>query len=302
MLSLDRLRVLHAVATYGSVQSAAHALHVSPSAVSQQIAKLELEVDLVLVERNGRGVRLTDAASLLCERANEVLATMESIEGELDTFRSTVSGHIRISAFPTAARGLGPAMVRWLQSHHPSLHPVITEQEPDDAFVLLTQGEIDLVIAQDWDNSPLAIPRSLSRVALFDDVADIAISETHRFARRRFVRLVDLVSEDWITWPSGELCHEWLKHSMRSLGHEPRIVHTAAEHATQLAFVGAGLGLAVIPRLGRGAVPDGVRMVRTDPALHRHVFLAWRTNASRRTAIAAVREAATAVTVARRSS
>jgi molybdate transport repressor ModE-like protein len=300
MLSLDRLRVLHAIATYGSVQSAAHALHVSASAVSQQIAKLEQEVDLILVERNGRGVRLTDAASLLCARADSVLATMEEIEGELDMFRSTVSGHIRISAFPTAARGLGPDLVLWLQRHHPNLHPVMTEQEPAEAFALLTRGDIDLVISQDWHNAPVALPRSLSRVALFDDVADIAVSETHRFAGRRSIRLVDVALDDWVTWPSGELCHEWLKHSLRSLGHEPRIAHTAAEHATQLAFVAAGLGLAVIPRLGRGAVPDGVHMVKTEPALHRHVFLAWRTNASRRTAIQAVREAAAAVTAARR--
>jgi molybdate transport repressor ModE-like protein len=300
MLSLDRLRVLHAIATYGSVQSAAHALHVSASAVSQQIAKLEQEVDLILVERNGRGVRLTDAASLLCARADSVLATMEEIEGELDMFRSTVSGHIRISAFPTAARGLGPDLVLWLQRHHPNLHPVMTEQEPAEAFALLTRGDIDLVISQDWHNAPVALPRSLSRVALFDDVADIAVSETHRFAGRRSIRLVDVALDDWVTWPSGELCHEWLKHSLRSLGHEPRIAHTAAEHATQLAFVAAGLGLAVIPRLGRGAVPDGVHMVKTEPALHRHVFLAWRTNASRRTAIQAVREAAAAVTAVRR--
>jgi molybdate transport repressor ModE-like protein len=300
MLSLDRLRVLHAIATYGSVQSAAHALHVSASAVSQQIAKLEQEVDLILVERNGRGIRLTDAASLLCDRVEAVLATMETIESELDTFRSTVSGHIRISAFPTAARGLGPNLVLSLQRRHPNLHPVMIEQEPAEAFALLTQGEIDLVIAQDWHNAPIALPKSLTRVALFDDVADIAVSETHRFARRRSIGLVDLALEDWVTWPSGELCHEWLKHSMRSLGHEPRIVHTAAEHATQLAFVAAGLGLAVIPRLGRGTIPDGVRMIKTEPALHRHVFLAWRTNASRRTAIAAVREAATTLPVTRR--
>jgi molybdate transport repressor ModE-like protein len=299
MLSLDRLRVLHAIAAYGSVQSAAHALHVSASAVSQQIAKLEQEVDLILVERNGRGIRLTDAASLLCDRAKGVLATMETIESELDTFRSTVSGHIRISAFPTAARGLGPNLVLSLQRRHPNLHPVMIEQEPAEAFALLTQGEIDLVIAQDWHNAPVALPKSLTRVALFDDVADIAVSETHRFARRRTLGLIDLAHEDWITWPSGELCHEWLKHSMRLLGHEPRIVHTAAEHATQLAFVSAGLGLAVIPRLGRGTLPDGVRMIKTEPALHRHVFLAWRTNASRRTAIAAVREAATALPVTR---
>ncbi len=298
MLSLDRLKILHAISTFGSVQSAAQALHVSASAVSQQIAKLEQEVDLILVERNGRGVRLTDAGSLLCDRTDGVLATMETIEGELDMFRSTVSGPIHISAFPTAARGLGPDLVLRLRDHHPNLHPLMTEQEPAEAFALLMQGEIDLVIAQDWHNAPVALPKSLSRLALFDDIADIAVSETHQFARRRSVNLGDLALEDWITWPSGEVCHEWLKHSMRSLGHEPRIAHTASEHATQLAFVSAGLGLAVIPRLGRGAVPTGVRMIRTDPALHRHVFLAWRTNASRRSAIAAVREAATAMIVA----
>ena len=300
MLSLDRLRVLHTIETYGSVQSAANALRVSASAVSQQVAKLEQEVGMILVERHGRGVRLTDVASLLCARTDGLLATIEAIEGELDLFRSTVSGTIRISAFPTAARGLGPNLALWLQRHHPQLQLIMSEQEPADALVLLAQGDIDLAIAQDWDNAPLALPESLSHVPLFDDVADVAFPETHRLARRRSISLVDLVLEDWITWPSGELCHEWLKHSLRSLGHEPHIVHTAAEHATQLAFVAAGLGLAVIPRLGRGAVPDGVRMVKIDPALHRHVFLTWRTNASRRTAITAVREATTAISAGHR--
>jgi DNA-binding transcriptional LysR family regulator len=101
------------------------------------------------------------------------------------------------------------------------------------------------------------------------------------------VKLDDLVDEPWITWLEGSICHDWLLLTLRRRGHEPRVAHTASEYATQLALVGAGLGAAVIPRLGRGAVPDGVAIVRSEPTLRRHVYAVWRSDATRRTAIRA---------------
>lgn len=296
MMNLERLRVLWAVAEHGSVQAAAAALHVSPSAVSQQIAKLEREVRQPLVEAHGRGVRLTDVALHLSGRTASLLESMEVLEAELDGFHRLVTGPVRISAFPTAARGIAPGLLLALRAAYPELEPSLVEQEPTESLPLLARGEIDVVIAQDWFNAPLVLPAGLVRVELFDDVADVALPPGHRFARRRSIRLDDLLDEGWITWTPGSICHEWLLHTYRTMGHEPNIVHTASEHATQLALVAAGLGPAVMPRLGRGDVPEGVSIVAVTPTLHRHVFVAWRSATARRTNTFAVRDALVALT------
>lgn len=290
MINFERLRVLRSVAEQGSVQAAASALHVSASAVSQQIAKLEREVRYPLLEPNGRGVRLTDAAMYLSERTAHLLASMEELEAELDGFRNQVAGAVRISAFATAARGIAPALLAALRTKYPALRPSLVEQEPTEALPLLARGEIDIVITQDWFNAPLVLPPGLDRVDLFDDVADVALPSNHRLAHRRSVRLENLFDEEWITWPPGTICHDWLLHTYRTMGHEPEVAHTASEHATQLALVAAGLGPAVMPRLGRGAVPAGVSIVTVTPALHRRVFAAWRSSTPHRMNTFAVRD------------
>ena len=110
------------------------------------------------------------------------------------------------------------------------------------------------------------------------------------------VDLDDIANEPWISYHTGSICHDWLLHTLRSRGHEPRIAHTAAEHATQLALVAAGLGAAVIPRLGCDSVPEGVKLVAANPTLHRHVYAVWRADATRRTVIRAAVKAFEAVT------
>jgi DNA-binding transcriptional LysR family regulator len=94
-----------------------------------------------------------------------------------------------------------------------------------------------------------------------------------------------------VCWNRGSICHDWLLQTLRLLGHDPHIAHTAAEHATQLALVAAGLGAAVIPRLGRGPLPKGVAAVQSEPALRRRIYAVWRTDATRRGAIRAAVEA-----------
>src|SRR5690606_41787987 len=105
MLDLNRLKALHAVHVYGSVGAAAEALMVTPSAVSQQIAKLERETGARLVERNGRGVRLTDAAGLLAEHAERILALVETAQADFEAPRREVLGRPNVGAFPSAASG-----------------------------------------------------------------------------------------------------------------------------------------------------------------------------------------------------
>ncbi len=291
MLNLERLRTLDALARHGSVSAAADGLHVTTSAVSQQMAKLEREVGQQLLARNGRGVRLTDAGRLLAEHAARILSQVALAQSDLEARRGKVVGELRVGAFPTAARGLFPAALGHLRERHPDLRVTSTEVEPAPAVRAVLRGDVDLAVVLDWYNKPLPVPEGLSRAAILDDPADVALPATHPLADRAEVELEDFADDDWITWGDAEFCHEWLLDTLRSQGVEPRIAHRAEEHATQLALVGAGLGVCVAPRLGRGPLPAGVRTVPVREAVRRHVYAIWRADADRRPSIRAAVEA-----------
>jgi molybdate transport repressor ModE-like protein len=278
MLNLERLRALHAVATYGSVSAAARALHVTTSAASQQLAKLEREVGQPLLERNGRGVRLTDAAELLVQHAEQIFSSVEAAEADLEAHRGSVVGQLSIAAFPTAARGLAPAALRALRDQHPQLRVQLAEREPWETLPLVARGDLDLAVVNDWFNAPLALPDGIEKASLLDDLADVALPAGHPLADRDVVDLDDLAGE-------------WLVHTLRTRDIEPVIAHTAEEHATQLALVAAGLGAAIMPRLGRDPVPDGVCVVGVRQTLSRHIYVIWRADAARRPAIRAAVDA-----------
>ncbi|GAA0968416.1 LysR family transcriptional regulator [Acrocarpospora macrocephala] len=291
MLDLHRLKALHAVATYGSVGAAAEALMVTPSAISQQLAKLERETGAVLVERNGRGVKLTDAAGLLADHAEKILALVETAEADFEALRGAVVGRLSMAAFPTAARGIMPNALTLLKDRHPDLDLLVYEREPDRMVREVTRGEIDLAVVQDWVNRPIAIPDGLSRAALLEDVADVAVPADHPLADQREVALADLPGDQWIISSPGTVCHDFLMFLIRSSEKEPQVVCYADEYPSQMAMVAAGHGYALIPRLGRGAVPDEVRMVPILPRPIRRVYALWRTDAARRPAIRAAVEA-----------
>lgn len=289
MLNLERLRVLHFLAATGSVVGAARALHVTTSAISQQLARLEREVGEPLVERHGRGVRLTGAGTLLARDAAELLSHVERVEAEVARRRGCVAGPLAVAAFATAARGLLPGVLGALRARHPELAVSVAEREPHEAIPDLVRGTLDIAVVQDWVEAPLALPEGLSRRDLLADVFDAALPAGHPLADRRTVRLGELAGEDWITWTSGQVCHDWLTGALAGAS----VRHTASEHSTQLALVAAGHGVALIPRLGRDAVPAGVRLVAVDPAPTRNVYALWRTSAAARPAIAATINALT---------
>ena len=291
MLNLERLRTLDALARHGSVSGAAEGLHVTTSAVSQQMSKLEREVGQQLLAKNGRGVRLTDAGRLLAEHAARILSQVELAQSDLEAHRGEVVGELRLAAFPTAARGLFPAALSELRSLHPGLRVTSREMEPEPAVLAVMRGDFDLAVVLDWYNRPLPMPDGLVKAVILDDTADVAMPSGHRYADRAEVDLEDFAEDDWITWGESEFCHEWLIHTLRSKGIEPRVAHRAEEHPTQLALVGAGLGVCVAPRLGRGPVPEGVRTVPVRQSVHRQIYAVWRVDADRRPSIRAAVEA-----------
>lgn len=285
VLDLARLRALHAVSVHGSVVAAASALGYTPSAVSQQITKLERETRTTLLERRGRGIALTEEALHLAATAQELLAIVERAETTLEERKGRPTGRLTIAAFASAARGLLPGVLAELAVAHPSLDTRLTEVDPHLSLDLVAKGVTDLVVAHDWDIAPLPAPEGVEQAVIGDDVCDLLVPGGHPLAGRTAVRREELAGERWVCQPPGRVCHDWLVRTLRAAGQEPDIVHQAEENPTLLALVAAGLGVAVIPRLGRGPVPDGAVAVPLDPMPVRRLYALWRTGAARRPAI-----------------
>lgn len=275
------------MAVHGSVGRAAASLGFTSSAVSQQISKLERETRTVLLERQGRGVVLTDAARELAATAQRVLALVEQAEVTLEEQRGQAVGRLLMAAFATGARGLLPGALADLRAGCPELDVRLLETDPYLAVELVSRGEVDLGLVQDWPTVPLPVPEGLSRLALGEDPVDLLLRAEHPLAELTVVPVARLLGQRWISVPPGNICHDWLVRTMREVGEEPDVVYQVGEFETQIALIGAGLGIGLVPRLGRGALPPGVvaRPVVPEPA--RRVFAVWRTQASRRPAITA---------------
>jgi len=281
MIDLGRLRALHAVASCGTVLAAADALHCTPSAVSQQLAKLERETGSTLVERDGRRLRLTDAGRLLAGHAERVLATVDEAEAALAAHRDTVTGRLTVAAFATACRALLPWALHRLESEHPELATGLVEVNPHEGLEMLHRGHADLAVLDDWPEAALHYPPGIARVELGRDVADLIVPSGHRLTGR--TTLAKARGERWIASKAGDICHEWL---IRVLPGVQPDFHVG-EFETQLTLIAAGLGVAMIPRLARPTLPDGVRVVTVSPEPSRRVVVAWREASAARPAIRA---------------
>jgi DNA-binding transcriptional LysR family regulator len=283
MIDLGRLRALHAVASYGTVLAAGNALHCTPSAVSQQLAKLERETGATLVEKDGRRLRLTEAGRVLADHAERVLAAVDEAEAALAAHRDTVTGRLTVSAFATACRALLPYALHRLAVDHPQLDTGLVEVNPHRGLDMLRRGHVDLAVLDDWPEVPLSYPAGITHAELGRDVADLVVPRGHRFAAGKPVRLATARDERWITANAGDICHEWLVRVLPGVRPDFHV----GEFETQLTLVAAGLGIAMVPRLARPALPDGVCVVPVRPEPSRRVVLAWREASAARPAIRA---------------
>ncbi len=289
MIDLAALSSLRAVDTHGSVVAAADALGFTPSAVSQQVKRLERQTNVVLLERVGRGVMLTREGRHLVEAASRLLADLESLESGLHHQAGTVAGHLRLTAFSTAVRGLVAPRVRDLLAAHPDLRLTLSEREPWDTIELVSSGQADVGVAHSWGEVRLAIPDHLVTTSLADDVADVIVHTSHRLANRERVTPHDLVDEGWVATPAGTICREWLGRMYEGTGRQPRIAHVSMEFQSHLALVRAGLGIALVPRLGREALTDDlVALSAHDPVPTRDIVAVHRRSMADSPALQAV--------------
>lgn len=289
MIDLAALSALRAVDTHGSVVAAAAALGFTPSAISQQVKRLERQTSVTLLERVGRGVMLTREGRHLVDSGSRLLADLESIESGLHQQAGTVAGHLRITAFSTAMRGLVAPRVRDLRTAHPDLTLTLTEREPWDAIEIIASGQADVGVAHSWGDVPLTIPDHLATTSLADDVADVIVHASHPLASRARVTPHDLVDEGWIATPEGTICREWLTRMYQGTGRHPLIAHQSMEFQSHLALVRAGLGVALVPRLGREELTDDLVALRAhDPVPTRDIVAVHRRSMAQSPAVQAV--------------
>ncbi|WP_377321979.1 LysR family transcriptional regulator [Pimelobacter simplex] len=280
MIDLDALVGLRAVATHGSVVAAAAATGFTPSAISQQVKRLERQTGVPLLERVGRGVMLTSHGQHLVDAGEQVLADLEQLEARLRQRAGVVAGRVRLAAFSTAMRGLVATTARDLRDAHPDLTLTLREGEPWDVVDLVASGQVELGIVHRWGGVALAVPDHVVATRLADDVADLIVHRDDPLASRVRVTPHDLLDVDWIATPEGTICRQWLSRMYDGTGRPPRIAHVSAEFDSHLALVRAGLGVALVPRMGRAPLGDDLvavpvaepEPVRLVDALHRRTM------------------------------
>ncbi|MEJ7634748.1 LysR family transcriptional regulator [Aeromicrobium sp.] len=277
MIDLAALRSLIAVRDHGSIVSAAAALDFTPSAVSQQIKKLERQSHSPMLERVGRGVILTERGRLLAERGAVLLADLEQVENLAVGGAEELRGAFRVASFSTASRGIVAPLLARLRSTAPGLEVTVVETDPREAVTLIERGGADFAIVHDWNTLPLELPTTLQRHPVHLDRADVLLPRDHRLASRDSVSPTDLLGEHWITTPSGTICHDWLVHMFAMHGARPDMRYFDGSYSTHAAMVEHGVAVALVPRLGRESLSPRLRAVPVvDPTPQRQVSSLWR--------------------------
>ncbi len=258
MLDVKRMRVLREVANRGSFSAAAESLSFTQSAVSQQVAALEREVGTTLLERGPRGVRLTDAGRALVSHADAILARIDCAEDELAALAGLRGGRLRLACFQSAGATLAPRAVREFHDRHPDVDLSMIEAEPDDAQARLASGDIDMALVYDFEPVPGTLGEDLELTHLIDDCYDAVLAKSHRLAGRRRLKLADLADEPWIAATMACGCRPLTERACRDAGFAPNVAFEADETMAAQAFVAAGVGVTIFPRLALNPLHPGV--------------------------------------------
>jgi DNA-binding transcriptional LysR family regulator len=275
MLDVTRLKVLVAVARHGSVTAAARALNYAQPSVSHHIARLEAETGTQLLERVGRGIRLTEAGRLLAERAEEIIGRLDSAEAELAAHVGLREGRVRLAAFPSALGTLVPAAAARLAAETPGMEFMLTEAEPPEALRMLRAGYVDVAVVfrhyqQDLDAVPPEPADEGTRGVLLLDEAVYLVTAAGGSGPGPTADLSAHAASRWIA--GCERCRSYLVRQCEATGFTPRISFTTDDYLAVQALVAAGLGVTTLPELCLRAVRHPGIVAAPLPGARRHVF------------------------------
>lgn len=291
MLDVKRLRILREVAQRGSFSGAADTLHLTQSAVSQQIAALERETGTSLIDRNRGNLRLTDSGSALVGHADAILARLGEAERELDEIAGLKGGCVRMVSFPTAGATVVIKAVASFRKRYPDVEVRITEAEPEVSIPQIRAGEHDLALVYDYDYVPLEKERDLELHPLLEERMQIALPKDHALAGCEKVNLDELSGETWIVGTDQASCGYNSLLACRNAGFEPKIGFQSDDYQVHQSLVTAGMGVSLIPELlltGRNPGMRALDIVPEPPV--RRVWALTRPEATRAPATSAMLE------------
>jgi DNA-binding transcriptional LysR family regulator len=264
MLDVTRLRVLDAVARLGSVTAAAKELHYTQPTVSHHLARLEVETGAQLLQRAGRGIRLTSAGQLLADRAAEIIGRIDAADSELSAHVGLTAGRVRLAGFSSVIGSLVPLAAAALARAHPGLQINLTDTHPPEAIELLRTGKVDVAIIFRYDETEPE-PDDIRLHHLLDDPLYV-------LSTRRGDTLAGLRDATWIAG-----CHRCRTHLLSmcaGVGFEPTIGYTSDDMVVMQALVAAGLGVTTLPGLAlRAHRTDGI-VANELPGPGRHIYAA----------------------------
>ncbi|WCB93540.1 HTH-type transcriptional regulator GltC [Baekduia alba] len=295
MLDLRRLRLLRELHARGTIVAVADALQYTPSAVSQQLAVLEREAGRPLLERAGRGVRLTDDALVLVGHAELLLRQAELAEADLAAGAGRVAGRARIASFQSMAMRVAVPTIGALAVQAPDLRCELVEAEPEQALPALALGDVDLVLADEWRHQPRARPEGVEREDIIIDAVSLVLPADHPAARARRakVELSSLAGQPWVTGHPGTGWEEMTTRACRGMGgFDPDIRHRSNDSVIGLALVAAGQAVMLMPELvGLDDRPGIAVRAIAEGSIDRTIFMATRAADARRPSIQALRAA-----------
>jgi DNA-binding transcriptional LysR family regulator len=292
MLDLRRLRLLHELHARGTIAAVAEAVQYTPSAVSQQLAVLEREAGVALLEPAGRGVRLTDAAIVLVRHAEALLERSELAEAQLAAATGRIAGRGRIASFQSVALRIAVPAMQALEGEAPDLRCELIEAEPEQALPALALGDFDLVLADEWQHQPHPRLPGVDRHDLFRDPLRLVLPEDHPSARRRrrAVPLAELAGEPWTTGHGETGWEEVTIQTCRELGgFDPDIRHRTNDAVMSLALVAGGQAVTLLPELVRPELQPGVAVrAIAEGSVDRSIYMATRTADAERPSLQAL--------------
>jgi DNA-binding transcriptional LysR family regulator len=256
-MDVRRLQVLRELAERGSVTAVAAALHLTPSAVSQQLKALEREAGLPLTERSGRGIQLTVAGRALAETATDVAVAIERAEATWAEFKGTPRGEVSLATFPTAGQMLVAGTLDRV-AQVPGLRLTVTDHDSRlDDYADLT-ADFDVVLA-DGDSIRFSWrQRRLAIVELLREPLDIALPQSHPLAARAALRPEDVVEEPWIGVPRG-YPYDRIRQRIESItGRRADVLQRISDNRLVEVLVAHGHGIAILPRFTTRERGDGL--------------------------------------------
>ena len=270
MLDVTRLRVLAAVARHGSVTGAARELNYAQPSVSHHIARLEAETGSKLIQRAGRGIRLTDAGRLLAERAAEILGRLDAAENELAAHMGLRHGRVRLAAFPSALGTIVPAAAARLKSENPGVDLTLAEAEPPEALRMLRAGYVDVALV--FTHEPDMADHGARATMLLDEPVCLVTRAAHAGTASPDAG-PDLAAHAHEQWIAGcDRCRSHLLQQCARAGFTPKIAFTTDDYVAVQALVAAGLGVTMLPGLALRAARHPAVAAAPLPGTRRYVY------------------------------